>query len=387
MTFTAVMTFAGSLLICTASQGQALAGRPCLFNAYFPEWRCFPAILRDVQGNLTCGRKRLNHGGVTPAPLAAGPPCVTACRAVADFSPQLHFAYRDQAGGIQDLCNLRQWERDQWQAQKLNDGGQTFAPLAAGNPSGFYFRQSYSVVYRDLAGSIQELRYNGAWQAETLSAGGRTSAPAAAGDPVQMLLQGHRHVLYRDRDGGIQDLWKEHGWHARTLNNGGLTEAPAAAGEPAGLDCLNRTHVTYRDTSGQVQDLTFDRDWQVQQLTGGGCTSAPPAMGDPSVSVVDGQVFHVLYRDQQGGIQDLSLAGAWRAQLLNKGGATEAPPAASEPFPLVPPSNWEFVAYVDSNGEGQLLTHFPEKGWAVIPLNADTPPGGPVERWRPDSAH
>lgn len=376
MRLTSAFVLAGCALTGALAPGQTLVGRPCLFNEYFPEWRCFPAILRDDQGNLTCGKNRLNHGGVTSAPRAAGPVCATASKRLDGTGPQFHFTYRDADGGIQDLWPLRRGEKDRWHAQQLNGGGRTAAPLAAGNPSGYFADSTYHVVYRDLDGGVRELAYDGAWRAEWLNLGGMTAAPAAAGDPVQLTLQGRRHVVYRDLDGGLQDVWFDHGWHQRTLNQGGLTQAPPAAGEPAGLEFQKTSHVLYRDRDGQVQDLWFDQGWKAQPLNGGGRTGAPAAAGDPCATVVAGSVLHVLYRDALGGIQDLAFNGSWQAQVLNNGGATQAPPARSEPFALVPPSNWEYVAYVDSHGEGQLLARLPGKAWAVVPLNAETPPGG-----------
>ena len=371
-------------LVCAISHGRNLVGKPCLFNEYFPEWRCFPAILRDDVGNLSCGRNLLNNGGATLATPAAGPVCATAARYLPEAGPQFHFSYRDPQGGIQDLWHTRHLEKDKWYSWKLNGDGETPSPLAAGNPSGLFHLKIYHVMYRDLEGGIQDLAYNGAWHAQRLNNAGLTSAPAAVGDPLQVLIRGQRHVIYRDREGGIQDLWSDKTWHSRQLNNGGLTQAPAAAGEPAGLEYQGNTHVTYRDHKGQIQDVYFDGAWHVQCLNAGGRTGAPSAAGDPGLMVVGGGIQHVAYRDQAGTIQDLWFDGAWHAQPLNNGGATDAPGAASEPCLLVPPSNWEYVAYVDVNGDAQLLTHFPEKGWAVIPLDENTPPGGPVEKWRPD---
>ena len=383
MTLPSALLMASCVLAGAAAPAQTLVGRPCLFNEYFPEWRCFPAILRDDQGNLTCGRYRLNHGGATSAPPAAGPVCATSTKFLPEPGPQFHFAYLDRDGGIQDLWHTRREEKDRWFAQRLNAPGETAAPPAAGNPSGFLAQNVYHVVYRDRTGGIQDLAYDGSWCATTLNLDGQTTGPAASGDPVQLPLQGQRHVLYRDQDGVLQDLWFEHGWHVRALNQGGLTDAPAAAGEPAGMERLRITHVTYRDVANQVQDLWYDGTWHAQQLTGGGATEAPPPAGDPVTAVLGGgRVPHVIYRDHQGAIQDLSFETSWQARKLNEGGATAAPPARSEPYLMVPPSNWEYVAYVDDQGTGQLLTHFQQEHWVAVPLNAQTPPGGPVEIWK-----
>ena len=373
--FLALVVLAG---VPGRAQDSALVGRPCLFNEYFPEWRCFPAILRDAAGNLSCGRNRLNHGGVTGAPLAAGPVAATALRLPGAGGPQYHFAYRDLDGGIQDLWYVRSEEKDRWFAQSLNLTGATQAPAAAGDPSGFLERDAYHVVYRDRQGGIHDLALGEGWRAELLNLDGGTGAPPAAGDPAQLSIQGRRHVVYRDRDGRLQDLWFDQGWRVRTLNLGGLTQGPPAGGEPAGLDLGGVYHVVYRDTGGQVQDVRFaEGGGQVQQLTGGACTQAPPAAGEVVTAVLGGaRIPHVVYRDRTGGLQDLFYDGAWQALTLNAGGLTDAPPAASDPFLLIPPSNWLYVGYVDRQGSGRLLTRdCRQNRWAAGPLNAQTPPG------------
>jgi hypothetical protein len=85
---------------------------------------------------------------------------------------------------------------------------------------------------------------------------------------------------------------------------------------------------------------------------------------------VDGTTRHVTYRDLAGNLQDLWFDGAWRAQRLTCGGLTAAPPAGSDPVSLVPPSNWEFVAYVDIFGNAQLLSHLGGNPWQATWLNA-----------------
>jgi hypothetical protein len=86
--------------------------------------------------------------------------------------------------------------------------------------------------------------------------------------------------------------------------------------------------------------------------------------------VVDGRTQHVTYRDLAGNILDLWFDGAWQVQRMNRGGVTDAPPANSDPVALVPPSNWEYVAYVDISGNAQLLSHFQDNPWRATWLNA-----------------
>jgi|GEM_PF-1420695 hypothetical protein len=360
---------AGLSLAATLCRGQAVVGKPCLFSDYFAEWRSFPSILRDPEGHLTCGRNRLNCGGATQGPPAAGDPAATAVRRTSRTGPQGHFTYRDGGGNIQDLWFDRFREKDRWHVEQLNNGGRTLAPVAAGDPSGAEFDGAFHVAYRDLAGGIRGLWFQGEWHAQLLNQGGATGAPAAAGDPVQLVFQGIRHVLYRDGLGNIQDLWFDGAWHADQVNNGGATGAPAAMGDPVPVGLAGAYHITYRDGTGGIQDVWFDQTWHDQRLNLGGRTDAPLAQGNPCARVVLGKVLHVTYRDQAARIQDLRLDGTWQVQCLNDAGA-EAPPAASDPVCLVPPSNWEYVAYVDIHGNAQLLSHNPDQPWRVTWLNA-----------------
>ena len=365
------------LLSAGLAQAQTLVGRPCLFNDYIPEWRCFPAILRDAQGRLTCGRNLLNLGGLTQATAATGPVCATRVGLPAEPPHPFHFAYRDPQGVIQDLCRTRHDEKDRWSSTALNGTGATQAPLAAGNPSGAMDQKVYHVVYRDGSGGIQDLAFDGDWQGELLNLDGRTGAPPAAGDPVQIAFHDQRHVLYRDADGILQDLWLDRGWHVRALNDGGLTQAPPAAGEASGLAHQGTLRLVYRDQDDQVEALTYDGVWHARRLTGDDRPGAPAATGDPVLVLMGGgRTPHVLYRDAEGGIRDLPLTGQEPPSQLNAGGATDAPAAGSDPVPMAPPSNWSYVAYVDRQGAGQLLTLDPQAGWQAAALDATTPPGG-----------
>jgi hypothetical protein len=370
---------AGLCLAASICRGQAVVGRPCLFSDYFAEWRTFPSILRDGDGNLTCGRHRLNNGGATQAPPAAGDPAATAIRRTERFGPQGHFTYRDAEGRIQDLWFDRYREKDRWHADQLNEGGATWAPAADGDPSGALFRDVFHVAYRDRAGGIQDLWSERGWRSRRLNLDGATGAPSAAGDPVQLVEGRTRHVLYRDGDGAIHDLawdgaWR---WSRVDLEGYGLpgsglpgrTAAPAAAGDPAAVQTDRAWHIAYRDREGGIQDLWFDGAWHGRRLNAGGATDAPPALGGPCARVVEGRTLHVTYRDLGGNLQDLWFDGAWHARRLNAGGATDAPPAASDPVCMVPPSNWEYVAYVDEAGDAQLLTHFQDEPWRAIRLN------------------
>ena len=358
------------LCLATLCRGQAVVGKPCLFSDYFAEWRAFPSILRDPEGNLSCGRNRLNHGGATQGPPAAGDPAATAVRRMERNGPQAHFTYRDHAGNLQDLWFDRFREKDRWHVDQLNNGGLTEAPAAAGDPSGLELRGTFHVAYRDFAGGIRDLWFDREWHTRLLNRGGATDAPEAAGDPVQVVHDGIRHVLYRDGAGNLQDLGSGGGWRAERLNLGGSTGAPAIAGGPAAVQVGNALHISYRDHAGGIQEIWNDGAWHHRQLNAGGCTDAPLAQGDPCARVVGGAIHHVTYRDPAGNLQDLWSDGSWHVQRLNRGGITGAPPAASDPVALVPASNWEYVAYVDISGNAQLLSHFRNGPWRSVWLNA-----------------
>jgi hypothetical protein len=366
----AIPILAGLALAAPLCAAPAVLGKPCLFSDYFAEWRTFPVILRDPAGNLTCGRNRLNNGGATQAPAAAGNLAATATRRTSRFGPQGHFTYRDGAGNLHDLWFDRYREKDRWHAEKLNNGGATTAPSAAGDPSGAMFREEFHVVYRDHAGAIQDLWDGDGWHSQRLNLGGATGAPMAAGDPVQLVQGEVRHVFYRDAGGTLRHLRFDGAWDAEALNQDGRTNAPAAAGDPAAAPVRQACHVVYRDVQGGIQDLWFNGVWQALRLNAWGATDAPPALGEPCVRAVAGRVEHVTYRDLGGNLQDLGFDGAWRAELLTGGGATDGPPAASDPVCLVPPSNWEYVAYVDAAGEAQLLSRAEDGPWRCTWLNA-----------------
>ena len=358
------------LLAAPICHAQSVVGKPCLFSDYFAEWRTFPSILRDPEGNLTCGRNRLNRGGATQGPPAAGDPAATAVRRTERNGPQGHFTYRDRAGSLQDLWFDRFREKDRWHVDQLNNGGLTLAPPAAGDPSGAEYRGAFHVAYRDLDGGIQDLWFDREWHTLLLTRGGATDAPLAAGDPIQAVHAGTQHVLYRDGAGNLQNLWYDGRWRVERLNLGGRTGAPAVAGVPAPVQVAKDLHISYRDPEGGIQDVWYDGAWHHRQLNAGGSTEAPLAEGDPCARVVDGSTLHVTYRDPAGNLQDLWCDGGWRVQRLNRGGITGAPPAASDPVALVPPSNWEYVAYVDIYGNAQLLSHFRDDPWRSVWLNA-----------------
>jgi hypothetical protein len=365
-----VFLLAPLFLAAAPGRAQAVVGKPCLFSDYFAEWRTFPAILRDPEGNLSCGRNRLNNGGATQGPPAAGDPAATAVKRTERTGPQGHFTYRDRAGGLQDLWYDRYREKDRWHVDQLNNGGRTQAPPAAGDPSGADFQGAFHVAYRDLAGGLQDLWFDQTWHVRQLNQGGATGAPMAAGDPVQLVHRGRHHVFYRDGGGSVQDLWYDGAWHAQQVNQGGATRAPAAVGDPVSVGLPGGYHISYRDDRGGIRDVSFDGAWHEELLNVGGRTEAPLALGNPCARVAAGAIQHLTYRDLAGNLQDLWRDRTWQVQRLTAGGLTGAPPAGSDPVALVPASNWEYVAYVDIFGNAQLLSHFQDHPWQCVWLNA-----------------
>jgi hypothetical protein len=343
-------------------------GKPCLFTAYFPEWRCFPAILRDGVGNLRCGTNLLNNGGKTQAPPAAGNLDATPMAVLDGRQPRMYFTYRDPNGGVQALWFTRILEHDTWHHRQLSQGGATGAPPAAGEPSGLVVGGVFHATYRDLEGAIVDLARPEDWTFSRLKALGAGAMPPAGGDPVQALHQGIRHVVYRDLEGGLQALREVEGQRrAQRLNLGGALRAPAALGQPALLVDGESLHVIYRDDAGNVQDLAYDGTWRAQRVNRGGLTQAAGAAGDPAVASIGG-VRHIVYRDLSGHLEHVWFDGTWKSQTLNLGAATEAPAAAGDPFVLAPPSRWLLVSYVDGQGHAQLVTLKPGSGWSAGPL-------------------
>ena len=117
----------------------------------------------------------------TPGPAAVGD--VSVCAYDPGANPQLHFAYRDDNGNIQDV-----WYEHStgWHLQQL-----THAPATVAN--------EYII---------------------------NTPGPAAVGDvSVCAYNPGANpqlHFAYRDGNGNIQDVWYEHstGWHLQKINSG-----------------------------------------------------------------------------------------------------------------------------------------------------------------------
>jgi hypothetical protein len=178
------------------------------------------------------------------------------------------------------------------------------------------------VLYWDGSGNIQDLWFDDGWHVRRLNNGGCTGAPPAAGDPAAASAGTALHVAYRDGEGGIREVWFDGAWHSQLLNGGpgaGATEGPLAQGDPAVrvVDGATR-HVTYRDLAGGIQDLWNDGSWHVQQLNRGGCTQAPPAASDPVCLVPPSNWEYVSYVDIFGQAQLLShfLDNPWQATRL-----------------------------------------------------------------------
>jgi hypothetical protein len=240
---------------------------------------------------------------------------------------QLTYTFRDQDGNLQSIAS----HEGSWHAYRLNNGGKTSAPLAAGDPSVLEWGpRNFDVVYRDVAGGVQHLfllEGEVGWKAEQLNLGGLTEAPPAAGDPFGLHGRDQQlHYAYRDLNGNLHHLYGAHSkWHHEQLNNGGATTAPLAAGDPAGAVHLDgQLDYVYRDTEGWLQRLVLkEGKWSSATLNDTGLSGVPPAASEPWLRCApcsEGEATHVFFLDGPGDLQHLTcLQGKWSHEVVNRG--------------------------------------------------------------------
>jgi hypothetical protein len=282
-------------------------------------------VWRDVSGTIWhrytptiyvynwSGEQRMNFGGVTNAPVAAGDPFVTS------FGNLLTIVYRETSGAIQEL-----WYDGSWHNQRLTWtlGLMPLAPPAVGEPHYNFMINPLQqhCVYRDASGAVWHLWYNqnGIWNYQKLNyvGGGAhmTWAPAAAGDPNYgcMSNPSQQHCVYRDALGVIYHLWYDQNgiWHSQPMNfvSGAATPAPAAAGDPyyCGISGSSQ-HIVYRDASGIVWHLWYDgSNWYHSQVNLGGLVpDAPAAVCDPTFYHWKGWMQDIVYRSADGKCHDI----------------------------------------------------------------------------------
>ena len=148
-------------------------------------------------------------------------------------------------------------------------------PAAPGRPAVWRWPQEDSIhlVYRADDGHLHEtFRLKGVWHRTCLTS--QAGAPPAADAPMGFARGGNEWVLYRDVAGGIHELTFNGTapWQHRPL----LLGQPAAAGALAGGMHDDIALVAYRGHDGAIHLLrSRDRNWHHLRLDG------PPAAGDP----------------------------------------------------------------------------------------------------------
>jgi hypothetical protein len=158
--------------------------------------------------------QKLNVDGRTVGPAAVGDPC-----ACVFLNTWWNVVYRDGNGTIWNA--FYDATSGNWGLGKINAGGSTTAPAAAGDPCASVFMdKQWHVVYRAANGDIWDAFYDatlGSWAQQKINAGGLTNGPAAAGDPcvsvfsakqltvgAQVLMDKRWQVVYRANNG---DIW------------------------------------------------------------------------------------------------------------------------------------------------------------------------------------
>lgn len=362
--------------VCTVLMATAAAADSPVNFAY-----------RDPQGNLVdvhfdgkaWRMQRLNLGGMTAAPAAAGDPSAFAGPpSIPVFSYSLwtlpadhrDFSYVGEHGDI--LHVFHQWGK--WAHETLNNAGITNAPPAVGQVAATAFtRERLTYTFRDRDGNIQHIASReGTWQSYRLNNGGSTCAAPAAGDPAVLeAAEGTLEVVYLDVAGGVQHLrWGPEGWSAERLNLGSATGAPAAAGNPTLNQARGRRlHCAYRDINGDLHHLErVHGKWLHDQM------DRARAAGEPAAAVRrDGQLDYV-YRDAEGGLHHRFLKdGHWTGARLDSGG----PPAARGPWirPAPYPEGEALeVFYLDGAGN---LQHLSRGTWSGVGVDTGAhPPAG-----------
>jgi len=106
----------------------------------------------------------LNNAGLTSAPPSAGQ-----VAAIAFNFRQLTYTFRDPDGNLQHIASFE----ENWHGYRLNNGGATAAPLAAGDPAGTVGQGGQlDWVYRNQDGNLQHLSgLQGKWSAERVNEG------------------------------------------------------------------------------------------------------------------------------------------------------------------------------------------------------------------------
>ena len=258
-----------------------------------------------------------------------------------------------------------------WHMQKINDGGVSVGPDAAGFiPNDMFvcvFTDQQHFTYRDGNGNLQDVWYDGPnnrWNLQQINnangngptvpgefiASVQATAPAERGIFVSTFTD-QQHFTYLDANGNLQDVWYDgpnNRWNLQQINNAngkgptvpGEFIASAQATAPAESQpfvCVfnDQQHFTYLDGSGNLQDVWYDgptNRWNLQQINnanGKGATvpgefiaaaeATAPADGGLFVCTFTDQQ-HFTYRDANGNLQDVWYDGPtnrWNLQQIN----------------------------------------------------------------------
>jgi hypothetical protein len=312
---------------------------------------------RDAQGRLhELWRDAVGTTGTTNLTYAAG----GATRAVGH-----PFAYVDTTVNQEILLYLgddRNVHALHWSTGPVghdNLTGSVGAPLAKGNPVGFYNPSTtdHHVVYRKSGDHLEVLWWAGGGRVDHADATALAHARPALGDPTAYLdtTRGVNIIVFRGDDGHVRTIY----WSTGDLLSedlSGYAGTPPAVGDPFGYYAatIDTHQVTYRADAGHLYELWWVGEAPVAgwDLTAFG---APPAAGDPvAYYVAASNTKHVVYRSQDGHLNELYWTPGGGApvhvDLTVQGLARRAAPGRPAAFAIDGP-NTQHVAYRSTDGE------------------------------------
>lgn len=225
------------------TSGPAAAGS--LFVSVYQNQQHFAYL--DRSGNIedaffdgsTWHLQRINNGGTTSGPPAAGNLFVSVYQhaPIVSLLPQQLGAGPTQPGLLQSTVP-----------------------------------QEQHFVYLDHSGNIEDAFFDGSrWHLQRINNGGTTSGPAAAGNLFVSVYGVQQHFAYSDTQGDLEDAFYDGGsssWHLQKLNGGANTPGLPVAGQVFVSVYQKQQHFAYIDYRDVIDDAFFDsNNWQLQQLT------------------------------------------------------------------------------------------------------------------------
>jgi hypothetical protein len=238
--------------------------------------------------------QKINNGGVTNGPPAASTPFVEEFL----WHDQQHFAYLTANGDIWDAyyCGGCSGGHNKWRLQKINNGGLTSGPPALAGPfvSTYAGHNQQHFAYLAANGEIWDAYYcpdcsGNDWQLQKINNGGVTDGPPAASAPFVNLFSGHdqQHFTYLAANVAAPttgDIWDAYycggcsggnNWRLQKINNGGVTDGPPAIAGPFVNTYFwhNQQHFAYLAAHREIWDAYYCDDcsgnkWRLQQLAG-----------------------------------------------------------------------------------------------------------------------